>query len=49
MNTALDILREEEAHLQLESCENGHSLEKQKMTIIANNGNSGKKRNLMTL
>ena len=30
MNTTLDTLHEEEAHLQLESCENGHPLEKMK-------------------
>ena len=26
MNTTLDILQEDEVHLQFESCENGHSL-----------------------
>ena len=69
MNTTLDILQEDEVHLQ--SCENGHSLEKiEKMIVWAStnsflnnfcrrendsilakksDGNSGKKRKLMTL
>ena len=40
MNTTLDILQEDEVHLQFESCENGHSLEKIEKMIVWASTNS---------
>ena len=40
MNTLLAILKEDEAHFQLEQCENGHQLEKIERMIVWASTNS---------
>ena len=40
MNTLLSILKEDEAHFQLEQCENGHQLEKIERMIVWASTNS---------
>ena len=40
MNTTLAILKQAEAHFQLEQCENGHSLEKTERMIVWASTNS---------
>ena len=40
MNTTLDVLNEDEAHFQLEQCENGHLLEKIERMIVWASTNS---------